>query len=553
MGYKYNKGIYLIVVAIFIFSAIIISYSIYNSSNLSFPNLYAKTDEEDQRLEIKASDLDILFVNTSYISMDHDVNWLRILRDFGSYETSTLHYQELLNDPSLADPYDVLLIGDCQEGYVPHAWTTTEAEGIADIGKPIIARGRGGSLFVFALGLSYSNYGSIVVSGSDAQRMLSSQGSHPVLNNPYNLPLTFAIDTTYMRTSRTFSTSDADFEIIGYAENIQSDHVNFGHYKGYENNIRILLWSYEGYFRDDYMTTTCKQFLINQVEFVYNLTESEIPKILDIWINKQNFQIFDQLYITVRIKDNIGVSHVGLYSDLYGLFKYFDMTLISGNTTDGYWNFTSIIPPNATGRTITYSIFVNDTDGNARFSSFYQFTVNIIDSPFPWIVIPGDDYTIIIIIIIGSIAAVSITFTAIAVYKYKDKSESKRSIEKKSTKGVYLGAKEIRKIIKTKEKALIQEPTTMYGSKSKSTLNAKEILDILKQSDENRNNESTYSVDKENIMVKSFKLLSSDIYSRVKAIKNLTEKEKELLLRDLVTIKTEKIDEWLRKVENLEK
>lgn len=262
--------------------------------------------------------------------------------------------------------------------------------------------------------------------------------------------------------------------------------------------------------------------------------DNQTPSILGININKMNPYIFDIINITVHITENTQISKVRIYTDLFGTFQYYNMNLSSGNTSNGYWSFISYIPWNANGKTITYSIWANDTSGLTTNSSSYQFTVKYL--PIFWFQPPGGNI-IIIIIIIGSITSSSVIVSTVVVKKkvskVKTKEMSKAKViskikptkgvyvdsKVKSTKGVYLGAEEIRKILKESEE---QGPVAM----------------------------DTYQ-DLEKIITKPLSVLSNDIYTRVRNLTNLTDEEKEMLLEDLAGLDDEQIEKWLKKVEEL--
>ena len=97
----------------------------------------------------------------------------------------------------------------------------------------------------------------------------------------------------------------------------------------------------------------------------------------------------------------------------------------------------------------------------------------------------------------------------------------------KRKKGTYLGAEEIRRILTNSE----------IQSKSESIPITSEEISI----------ESL-----EKIIKKPFKIISDEIYSRVQNLKNLTEDDKELLLKDLATLNEKQIEEWLNDLENME-
>ncbi|MFX1450472.1 MAG: hypothetical protein ACFFCM_06505 [Promethearchaeota archaeon] len=248
------------------------------------------------------------------------------------------------------------------------------------------------------------------------------------------------------------------------------------------------------------------------------IPDTEIPNILEISINVKKPRPLDPLNITVHVTDNVEVSYVQIYTDLYGYFKFLKMNRIFGTTSDGYWSYNTTIPMNASKRTISYQIWANDTSGQINTSVIYEFKVK--QNPKPIIIIPpGEDITIIIIIIIGSIAASSIVATTVVIRRRASKIKSKKVMKTKTKKGVDLGAKEIRRILAKSE----GQPTPEIS------------IDSLQQ-----------------IIKKPFKIISDEIYSRVQNLKNLSAEDKELLLKDLATLDDKQVEEWLKEVEDLE-
>ncbi|MFX0137162.1 MAG: hypothetical protein ACFFDN_26215, partial [Candidatus Hodarchaeota archaeon] len=257
--------------------------------------------------------------------------------------------------------------------------------------------------------------------------------------------------------------------------------------------------------------------------------ETEAPNILEIILNQKKYRPLDPLNITVHVTDNEEVSHVLLYTNLFGLYQYLEMNLISGNKSDGYWSYNTTIPLNASKKTISYQIWANDTSGQVNISAVYQFKVK--KNPKPIIIIPPEeDITIIIIIIIGSVAASSIIGTSIIVKrkrtsKAKPKRIMKAKIMKvKSKKEIKLGAKEIRKILKESEERTMAVESIEFEP-------------------------STFE-DLKKIITKPFKVIPREILLRVQNLRNLTEQEKEALLKDLATIDEEHMEKWLKKIED---
>lgn len=237
-----------------------------------------------------------------------DGQFFNVLRSWGGYNVTSISLDDVIADPSIADSYDVILIGDSSN---TDGWNASWASIIADTGKPIVARSEDGADFVFALGMSYTDYATLVVSGSSAQQIDPVQSSHPVVNYPYILPSNFAVDTTYTRTSCIFNTSDPSFDKIGYASTVTWNRINLGHYKGYTNNDKIFLWAYEGYFGEAYVTPQVKNLCVNMVEFVYNLSlPLDIPySILNFSAILPKFALGDTIQFNITSYDNAGNSY----------------------------------------------------------------------------------------------------------------------------------------------------------------------------------------------------------------------------------------------------
>ncbi|TFF89842.1 MAG: hypothetical protein EU548_06055, partial [Promethearchaeota archaeon] len=237
----------------------------------------------------------------TFITEDH--HWHDVFTKDGNYSLDQINISKVINNTSLADPYDLLLIGDhtLKEG-----WNTTEAQVIANIGKPIIARGRGGTEFIFALGLNYSSFSE---SGFQLQVFPSEVENHSVLNYPYDIPLSFLVDTL-LRYSCKFNETDSNFETLGYATSISSTTANFGHYK-HPLNDKILYWGFSWHFYYDYITTRNKEFNINMAEFLYNLSYFK-PKfnysILNFEFEMPKFSYNDTIHFNITSYDKEGNS-----------------------------------------------------------------------------------------------------------------------------------------------------------------------------------------------------------------------------------------------------
>ena len=232
---------------------------------------------------------------------------------------------------------------------------------------------------------------------------------------------------------------------------------------------------------------------VNSSDFQYNIIDNEPPSILNVTIDISSPKVGDEINITVHITDNVEISQVQLYTDLTGTLKFFQMALISGNISDGYWNISINIPNNASGRTISYSIWVTDTNGQNNNSGIYQFTVPAGEEPFMIFPPPGENNTIIIIIIIGSVAAGAIIATTIIAKKRAPKSE----------------------LIRDKDVKISYEHL-----KSK--------------------------------IISPISIIPEKIYERVQNLKFLSKQEKELLLKDLALLDDKQIEEWLIRLKELE-
>ncbi len=252
--------------------------------------------------------------------------------------------------------------------------------------------------------------------------------------------------------------------------------------------------------------------------YQYQVIFDELPTIQNVTINNKRPRPLDIINITARVTDDKGISKVLIYTDLYGSFQYFEMNLTSGTLLDGYWSYVTFVPLNASKKTISYQIWANDTSGQVNNSSVYEFKVK--KNPKPIIIIPpGEDITIIIIIIIGSIAASSLVATTVIIKRRSPKVKSKKVMKGKRKIGVKLGAKEIRT--------------------------------ILAESEETKPEQTSFE-DVEKMLKKPFKVISDDLYSRVQNLRNLSQEDKELLLKDLANLDEEQIEEWLKEVEDLE-
>ncbi|MFX1449345.1 MAG: hypothetical protein ACFFCM_00800 [Promethearchaeota archaeon] len=260
-----------------------------------------------------------------------------------------------------------------------------------------------------------------------------------------------------------------------------------------------------------------------------NITDYIVPNILEVSRNLKKPRPLDPLNITAHVTDNEQISHVLLYTDLFGSFQYFDMNLTSGSISDGYWSYNTTIPMNASKKTISYQIWANDTSGMSTISDVFQFKVK--KNPKPIVIIPpGEDITIIIIIIIGSVAASALVVTTIIIRKRVPKIKSKKIMKAKYEKTQRMKAK--------------------YGKRI--DLGADEIRQILAESDQTIKLEKvTYDQLKSKIN-SPISSISEEIYTRVQNLKSLTKQEKELLLKDLVSLDDTEIEEWLTEIEELE-
>ncbi|MHA1379869.1 MAG: hypothetical protein ACTSRG_15985, partial [Candidatus Helarchaeota archaeon] len=256
-----------------------------------------------------------------------------------------------------------------------------------------------------------------------------------------------------------------------------------------------------------------------------NILDNEIPNVVNININNANPRIAENLNITARITDNIGIDQVLLYTNLSGVFKYIPMTLISGDATDGYWSFTGYIPGNASGKVVVYQIWCNDTSGQISSSNLYQFTVKKATF-WDWLnwlllLLNGEGINIIIIIVIGSVAGTGILTTTYVIKRQTKSEKTKKKAKSKRKKGTSLGAEEIRKIMRKSIEPEVRIPTISLES-LKSTIKG------------------------------PIGVIPGDIRIRVQNLKNLTDEEKDLLLRDLALLDDKKREDWLREIEELE-
>ena len=197
------------------------------------------------------------------------------------------------------------------------------------------------------------------------------------------------------------------------------------------------------------------------------------------------------------------------------------MNLMFGDTKDGIWSVNLYIPSNSCGKTVAYSIWVNDTNGQTNSSSTSYFTVR--ESPWWWWLLvflleQGIDF--IIIIIIGSVAASAIVSSTVIVRRRSLRGKPKKVSKSKLKKRKDIGAEEIRKILAESEKSTEIETITYEGLKK--------------------------------MITKPFSVISEDIVNRVRKLKNLTEEEKGLLLEDLAALDDKQKEEWLKEVEELE-
>ncbi len=254
--------------------------------------------------------------------------------------------------------------------------------------------------------------------------------------------------------------------------------------------------------------------------YQYQIILDDAPSIIDVSIDNNKPRPLDIINITAHVTDDQGISHVFLYTNLYGSFQYIEMNFISGSTTDGYWSFVSYVPLNASKKTINYSVWVNDTSGQIDISATYQFKVK--KNPNPIIFIPpGEDITIIIIIIIGSIAASATVTATLLVKRRSTRVKTKRVMKTKVKKKVGIGAEEIRKVLRESDESLKLRKVSYEELKS--------------------------------MITSPISSISEEVYIRVQNLKSLTEQEKQLLLRDLVTLEEDEIEEWLTELEELEK
>ncbi len=252
------------------------------------------------------------------------------------------------------------------------------------------------------------------------------------------------------------------------------------------------------------------------------------PNILEINMNQLNPGILDLINITVHVTDNTGISTVRIYTDLFGSFQYYDIKLVSGSMTNGYWSYETRVPLQANGKTISYSIWANDTNGLVSTSGTSQFTVKYY--PIILIFIPGGggDGGIVIIIVIASVAAAAIGASTYVITRRSSTTKMKKSkkappttkMKAKTKKGMDLGADEIRRILAGSEK--------IQGVEPESYQNLKEII------------------------AGPLIVIPRNIYLRVLKIKHLTDQEKEALLDDLAGLDDEQREKWLQKVERLE-
>ncbi|MHA1301346.1 MAG: hypothetical protein ACTSO9_18135, partial [Candidatus Helarchaeota archaeon] len=264
---------------------------------------------------------------------------------------------------------------------------------------------------------------------------------------------------------------------------------------------------------------------VASIQYQYYVVDNEDPNMVNLYINVVNPRIADFLNITVRITDNVEVDKVLLYTNLTGVFKYFDMNLISGSTQDGYWSYNGYVPGNASGKTVVYQIWFNDTNGQTVISSQYQFTVKKA-TLWDWIkwlllLLQEEGIDFIIIIIIGSVAVGGIFTSTYVVRKRQSVSKTKKKASRvKSKKNADLDSTEIRKLLQeSKETA---KPMTI-------------TLEDLK-----------------NTIRQPVSVIPEEILIRVGNLKNLTDEEKQLLLRDLASIGEELREEWLKEVEDLD-
>ena len=272
---------------------------------------------------------------------------------------------------------------------------------------------------------------------------------------------------------------------------------------------------------------------------------------LDIYANRENFvygtdsqgNIIVELYIFVSSDTNITITSytknpIGI--SLKGSLGFFEFTL--GNQT-------ALI--NATMR-----LYYNQSElGNIKEEDLriYNYnnsiwselnsTVNTIDNYLEWfttslsyyaiapkmtlkpkllLALPSEELPnlVYIFILIGAIAASIIVASTLILRKRSSKSKTKKGTFRKHKKKVGLRPDENEKMI----------------------AKFKEIKKFKKISLE----------DFKYLITGPLFFISKDLISRIKNLKNLSEQEKELLIRDLATINHEKREEWLKEVEELE-
>ncbi len=121
--------------------------------------------------------------------------------------------------------------------------------------------------------------------------------------------------------------------------------------------------------------------------YQYTIIDNEPPNIISVSRDPLNPSNLDLVNITVRITDNVGVATVLLNSDHTGSPVDYIMDPLSGTPQDGYWNYT--IPAVVAETTVTYSIWVNDTNNNPNTDGPYQYTT--YDFTYPNIVSTSRD------------------------------------------------------------------------------------------------------------------------------------------------------------------
>ncbi len=122
--------------------------------------------------------------------------------------------------------------------------------------------------------------------------------------------------------------------------------------------------------------------IMTEGPYQYVILDGEDPVVVSVSRDPLNPGNLDTVNITTRVTDNIRVASVRLISNYTGSDIAYFMGFLSGDTQDGYWNYT--IPARSAGTTIKYSISVNDSYGN--FVNDVDYFYFILDNEDPNII-----------------------------------------------------------------------------------------------------------------------------------------------------------------------